>query len=259
MTGLFDGASLKSALDAFGAIFEMNSLEVALAVVILVVGGAFLWHALRRAVGCIRKPVRKPPEPFRPAAAPPSSVRSAQERERKAQRLQAGFSFLAELDEQDALMERAGVFYGRKDAILTWREREFAFVLRKVCDDRRLQLCPKVQIREMCFLKHPKDASKEARLAWDLVKMKHVDFLLCDAKWRPVAGVEYDDSSHETDRDTQRSDRYKEGFFKAMGVPLLRVKYGTYSREALGRLVDAVLAGPPSAEAPGGGSPPAPA
>ncbi len=228
---------------AFTVLFGSNA-TVNLAVVafiLLVVGRAMsATKRIRKKSGTNgrRKFVRQPDAPPTAGAPSPFTAGKASEKSRQVQELQEGFDFLERIHRQDELMEKADEFYGRKDGVLTWRESEFACVLSDVCEDRGLRVCPKVQIRELCYLKRPKGSSPTAQLAWDLVKMKHVDFLLCDRGWRPIAAVEYDDSSHGLDRETMLTDRYKESFFKAMNVPLVRVKYGSYSSKTLGALID---------------------
>ena len=54
----------------------------------------------------------------------------------------------------------------------------------------------------------------------------HVDYLLVTAKdFRPVAGVELDGKSHESERQADRDGRKNE-VFKAAGLPLLRFTNG---------------------------------
>ena len=59
--------------------------------------------------------------------------------------------------------------------------------------------------------------------AFNRISAKHLDFVLCDAAWRPVLALELDDRSHERP-DRRRRDRLVEQALARAGLPLLRLR-----------------------------------
>ena len=55
------------------------------------------------------------------------------------------------------------------------------------------------------------------------IKSRHVDFLICDKDLHIKAGLELDDSSHETKQAAQ-TDKFKNELFESIGLPLFRIK-----------------------------------
>ena len=152
---------------------------------------------------------------------------------KRAQEGQKGVDKLIALNQQDRVIKQAGKYYAPKRSFCTDAECAFLATLEKACEEKNWKVFPKVQIRELCYQKIPKEDSEEAMLAWNLVKMKHVDFLICDGEYKPLIAVEYDDSTHASDLRTQQSDAFKAAFFAALGIPLVRVPYGFYTSTRL--------------------------
>lgn len=82
--------------------------------------------------------------------------------------------------------------------------------------------------------------------AFNRISAKHLDFVLCDAAWRPVLAVELDDRSHEQP-DRRRRDRFVEQALARAGLPLLRLRPAR-SWPELPQLLHEALARSPLAE-----------
>lgn len=74
--------------------------------------------------------------------------------------------------------------------------------------------------------------------AFNKVKSKHVDFVLCDTtSLKPVLGLELDDKSHD-DEDRQKRDEFVNDAFDKAGIPLSRVRVRrSYDVEGLQNLI----------------------
>ncbi len=69
---------------------------------------------------------------------------------------------------------------------------------------------------------------KNERMRWHLrarVKSRHVDFLITDLNGRPTCAIELDGAIHNREL-TENADALKDGIFKAVGIPLIRVSTG---------------------------------
>ena len=76
---------------------------------------------------------------------------------------------------------------------------------------------------------------------WQLrgrVKSRHVDYLITDVDGVPKAAIELDGSSHN--KDAMNADILKDGIFKAVGLPLIRVRTGTDFTKAAQRILSQI-------------------
>lgn len=81
---------------------------------------------------------------------------------------------------------------------------------------------PKVRLSDLL------DIPGDGRQYWQAyggVSQKHVDFVLCDAQFRPYLVVELDGKSHARPRQ-QRADATKDAVLEAAGIELLRLRIG---------------------------------
>lgn len=77
----------------------------------------------------------------------------------------------------------------------------------------------KVRLLDLCG-----DLDHAPLWAKNRIWAKHVDFVLCDpSTYRPIAGIEVDGSSH-TRHDRVERDEFVDGFFRELGVPLVRFR-----------------------------------
>lgn len=135
--------------------------------------------------------------------------------------------------------------YSLRDAFLSPAEISLFHVLKgQLCADH--QLMTKVRLADIFFVQRP----NENRTAFNRIGMKHVDFLLCDAKtMQPLLGIELDDASHKAQKRQER-DNFVDQVFEAAALPLIHIPAAHgYSTEDLMREVRAALS-------PGASSPP---
>lgn len=108
------------------------------------------------------------------------------------------------------------------ESILTQAELSFYHVLAQALDVMGLSavICPKVRLADI-FRTETQEYSEHVTYQ-NKIDRKHVDFLLCDADtFKPVAGVELDDKSHQSQRGMDR-DAIVEKIYGCAGLPLLR-------------------------------------
>lgn len=129
--------------------------------------------------------------------------------------------------------------YALRDDWLSPAELSFLGVLRRVTQDRFV-ICPKVGLQDIFFAK----SGSNSQAFRNKIDRKHVDFLLVDAvTYKPVMGVELDDSSHGR-KDRVERDRFVDQVFAVAGLRLLRVPAArTYSADVLSKTIGDRLSG----------------
>jgi len=97
-------------------------------------------------------------------------------------------------------------------------------------DERNYIICPKVGLKDLFEVnKGTKDRQK---YFWK-ISSKHIDFLICDAKLRPLFAIELDDKSHSRE-EMKKKDQFKDILFESAGFPLYRVPTASaYTKEYL--------------------------
>ena len=124
--------------------------------------------------------------------------------------------------------------YMKKDYLLTKAERAFYDVL-LIALAGRYNVFAKVRMLDPFYL--PKGTKN--RMGWNgRIIQKHVDFVICDPKnLGPVACIELDDASHETD-ERQERDTFVDKVFEAAGLKLLHVRAAiSYDPQAIKALI----------------------
>lgn len=105
----------------------------------------------------------------------------------------------------------------------------------------RFVVFPKVNLGDI-FFSPTRDVADRNR-----IDRKHIDFLIGDGvTFRPVMGVELDDSSHSTSKAAER-DAVKDAAFESAGLPMLRLTNRVYTAAEIVAAVDSKL-GPASSE-----------
>jgi len=106
--------------------------------------------------------------------------------------------------------------YRLRDKFLSSAENSFFYVLNEVLGPE-YYLIAKVSLSDLFSV--PK--SRVSRAALKRIRMKHVDFVICDAKtMQPLLGVELDDAGLRSQRG---DDTFVEKVFETAKLPLLRV------------------------------------
>lgn len=113
--------------------------------------------------------------------------------------------------------------------LLTKTEYQFYKKLRNYTDCRQILVCPKVRLEDFI-----ETVDRQNRLKYrGYIKSRHVDFLLCDNDLHILCGLELDDSSHNRQK-AQKTDNFKDNLFKAINIPLYRIKVeNDYDREII--------------------------
>lgn len=148
-------------------------------------------------------------------------------------------AFLQKLLGVDDQNKKGELPYALRDDWLSAAELSFLGVLRVVTQDRFVA-CPKVGLQDIFFAK----SGSNSQAYRNKINRKHVDFLLCDAtSYKPVMGVELDDSSHGR-KDRAERDRFVDQVFAVAGLPLLRVPAArSYSTDVIGKAISDRLSG----------------
>lgn len=123
----------------------------------------------------------------------------------------------------------------RKAYILTKTEHTFFIILVREALKHKLLVCPKVRLEDVAFVTDKKNRNRYR----GYIKSRHVDFVLMDAQCNTVAAIELDDPSHNTKKAAD-TDRFKDELFKAINVPLFRIKTGTNFTEEIATALDSI-------------------
>lgn len=103
--------------------------------------------------------------------------------------------------------------------LLTKTEYAFYKILEEKCSRNNLLICPKVRLEDFISVCGTKNVGKYR----GYIKSRHIDFLICDKDLHIKAGLELDDSSHNT-KEAAKKDRFKNELFQSVGLPLFRIK-----------------------------------
>ena len=105
-----------------------------------------------------------------------------------------------------------------KKMLLTAAEYRFYRILKERCDHYHLLICPKVRMEDFLYVTDRRNLNQYR----GYIKSRHIDFILCDRDLYMLAGVELDDTSHNTSA-AEKTDAFKNNVFKKIGVPLYRI------------------------------------
>ena len=111
--------------------------------------------------------------------------------------------------------------------MLTKSEYQFYLVLKEICDEHNYLICPKVGLKDLANV-----TSKDNYYHWfKKICSKHVDFVITDSNLKAFAAIELDDKSHKRSEVKER-DKFKDDFFLAIKLPLLRFELD-YTKESI--------------------------
>lgn len=102
--------------------------------------------------------------------------------------------------------------------ILTPPEYSFYNALKPLMDEHSYLICPKVGLKDLFEVNKGSNRQKY----FGMIRQKHIDFLICDSKLRPLFAIELDDKSHNR-QEVKERDEFKDLLFKSAGLPLYRV------------------------------------
>ena len=111
-----------------------------------------------------------------------------------------------------------------KKYLLTKTEYNFYKILRIICDNNKIIICPKVRLEDLAEI--TTKSYKETMKYRGYIKSRHIDFLLCDNDLNILVAIELDDYSHNTNK-AAKIDNFKNNFFRTINIRLERIKVGT--------------------------------
>jgi hypothetical protein len=134
--------------------------------------------------------------------------------------------------------------YRLRDDFLSPAEASFFHVL-QLAIGTQFVLCTKVGLGDLFYVTRP----NENRAARNRITQSHVDFVLLDpGTLKPVAALELDDSSHQSQKAATR-DEFKDRLFAAAGLPLVRVPVQrAYDAKQVAAIVSQAVAPPATTE-----------
>lgn len=116
--------------------------------------------------------------------------------------------------------EQVILAYQKIESLITEGEMPFYRVLKSAVGSK-LVICPKVDMKSVVKAAIPSGDWT----AYNKIKEKHVDFLLCKPDtMEPWLAIELQDSSHNRTKQ-QKRDQEKRSALKSAGVPLLEVQW----------------------------------
>ncbi len=111
--------------------------------------------------------------------------------------------------------------YKLKNCVMNDSEKAFFFELQKQLPEG-FHIFPKIRIADFV----ESISGEGSKFRNHQIIPKHVDFLICDAYFKPVLAIEVNGSSHERE-DRQDSDTLKQQIFKETELPLEFVEVGS--------------------------------
>lgn len=127
-----------------------------------------------------------------------------------------------EIDQKEGTAESTKEFPYIKNYLLTKNEWAFYKNIKPITDKYKLHIIAKVRIADIVSVKKGL-SNKERSSAFNRIKSKHFDFMLCNpANLEVKAAIELDDSSHD-EIDRQQRDYFVDKLCEIVKLPLIRV------------------------------------
>lgn len=117
---------------------------------------------------------------------------------------------------EEKVEDYAGLYQPRY--LLTANEQSQYDRLQSTASKLRLTLFTKVRLADIIS---PIDGAKKWQTLFNKIQSKHVDFLMCDRRMKPVCVIEIDDRSHDKD-DRKQRDKFVDFILKDVGIPTIR-------------------------------------
>ncbi|MCR9076352.1 MAG: DUF2726 domain-containing protein [bacterium] len=152
--------------------------------------------------------------------------------------------------------------YVRTDGLLSPAELNFYRVVARVLahpDDPagppQATVMSKVSVSDLVQVRKGLSQS-ERSAAFNRIRAKHADFVLCDpVTMQPLCVIELDDKSHQR-KDREARDTLMDSIYAAAGIPILHVKCRrAYHPEEIARRIRAAIQSPPTTPHKVGGEP----
>ena len=113
--------------------------------------------------------------------------------------------------------------YYKKTYFFTKNEFYFYKALKEIACELELEIFPKVRLEDII---EPQRNDKNWQTAFNKIKAKHIDFVLCENQtFKPKLVIELDDKSHITEKRIQR-DQFVDEALKSAHIQIIHT-YGT--------------------------------
>lgn len=103
--------------------------------------------------------------------------------------------------------------------LLTKTEYKFFMEIKQICQDNLIMICPKVRLEDFIEVSVK---GKEYNRYRNMIKSRHIDFLLTDNNLNIIAAIELDDYTHNTNK-AEKADNFKNELYNSIGLPLYRI------------------------------------
>ncbi len=117
--------------------------------------------------------------------------------------------------------------------LLTKTEYKFFLTIRPICQQHNIIICPKVRMEDFI---DTTAYGKEYNRYRNMIKSRHVDFLLTDINLRIVAAIELDDYTHNYAR-SREADAFKNNVYQAIRIPLFRIGVNENYQDAIIKII----------------------
>ena len=114
-------------------------------------------------------------------------------------------------------MDLKYAFSYMKVPLLTRREWGQYQILKEICDQKNLIICPKVRLLDLVA---PRPGFRNSRGLKARVMSKHVDFVICTPDMNVVAIIELDDTTHLRP-DRRKRDNFVDGVLFGAGYRVI--------------------------------------
>lgn len=119
-----------------------------------------------------------------------------------------------------ASQDFAKTYYLKKSVLSKVENAWYGNAIKAIGED--FNICPKVRIEDIIGVQKGLGRSGHAS-ARGRIKPRHFDFVIFNKGMAPIAAVEIDDASHDTEK-AKEQDAFKNALCTAVSLPLLRFK-----------------------------------
>lgn len=125
-------------------------------------------------------------------------------------------------------------FKYKSKMLLTRAEYKFFMSIRPICEDKKIIICPKVRLED--FIETTATGAEYNRYR-NMIKSRHVDFLLTDYDLNIVAAIELDDYTHNY-AGAKITDDFKNKVYEKVKIPLFRININDNYEEAIIKIIN---------------------
>lgn len=111
--------------------------------------------------------------------------------------------------------------YTLRESLMTPTELKFYYSLIESIGTEDYLVFTKVRLADLLHIKEREDRI----VYWNRIKSKHIDFVVCDIRGKPLLCIELDDKSHNNPK-SHKNDLFKDDLFENLNIRLLRISVG---------------------------------